>query len=93
MLADLIVTSAIGLVDKIPTGKGKRKMAARFLDAEAKNVAQLRGQLEAAANRGEVLSGFALQMLSNQLGITQKTMETTVAAIGPDDIANDDAES
>ena len=80
---------ALGALDKIPTGKGKRKMAARYLDAEAENLALLMGDLEMAANSGETISGFALKMVNARLAVTLATMKTTVNAIGPDDIVED----
>lgn len=79
----------IGLINKIPTGKGKRKMAAEFLNAAANDLALLMGDLEAAANSGEVLSGFSLKMVNAQLRSTLASMRTTVDAIGPDDIKDE----
>lgn len=84
-----LVGLGLGALDKIPTGKGKRKMAARYLDAEANNLALLMGDLEAAANSGEMLGGFALKMVNARLQTTLATMRTTVNAIGPDDIVEE----
>jgi hypothetical protein len=84
-----LASLGIGALDKIPTGKGKRKATARFLDGEANNLALLMGDLEAAANSGEVISGFALRMLNARLATTLTAMRLTVNAIGPDDIAED----
>lgn len=92
MPIDVLGLAGIGkeLVGKIPTGKGKRKMSARYLDAEADNLEVLIADLDAAANSGEVLSGFALKMVNARLKTTVAVMRTTVNAIGPDDIVDND---
>jgi len=87
---DILISEGIGLIKAIPTGKGKRKMAARFLDASADDLAILMGDLETAGNSGEVLSGFALKMVNSKLSSILATMRTTVNAIGPDDIVDED---
>jgi hypothetical protein len=89
MILDL-VGIGIGALDKIPTGKGKRKMAARYLHASADNLGLLMGDLESAANSGEVIGGFSLKMVNARLATTLAVMRTTVNAIGPDDITDDE---
>lgn len=88
-LIDLLVGEGIGLIKAIPTGKGKRKMAARYLDASADDMQTLMTDLDTAALNGEVLGGFALRMIVSKLSSIHATMRTTVNAIGPDDIVDE----
>lgn len=70
------------LLGKIPTGRGKRKAAMEYMRPEIQALSILRGHLELAANRGDTISGFALQMLADRLAVTQGIMQVTVDAIG-----------
>ena len=88
MILDLIGVG-IGALDKIPTGKGKRKMAARYLHASAAELSNLMLDLDAAATSGEPIGGFALKMVNARLRTTLVVMQTTVQAIGPDDITDE----
>lgn len=83
MLLD-IITLGLGALSKLPTGKGKRKAAIEYMRPEIQSVANLRGTLELAANRGDTVSGFALQMLADRLAVTQSIMQVTADAIGDD---------
>lgn len=83
MLLD-IITLGLGALSKLPTGKGKRKAAIEYMRPEIQAVSLLRGTLETAANRGDNVSGFALQMLADRLAVTQSIMQVTADAIGDD---------
>ena len=83
MLLD-IIKLGLGALDKIPTGRGKRKAAIEYMSPEIEALEVFRGQLELAANRGDSVSGFALQLLADRLGGTQFIMQVTVNAIGDD---------
>lgn len=83
MILDL-VTLGLSALDKIPTGKGKRKQAVKYQREAIKDLSLLRGNLEAAANAGETISGFGLKMIVASLGATQNVMEATADAIDDD---------
>ena len=89
MILDL-AAFGIGALDKIPTGKGKRKQAARYLDASANSLEELMNDLDSAGTSGELIGGFALKMLNSRLGTTLAAMRITVNAIGPSDIRDDE---
>lgn len=88
MILDL-VTLGLGAIDKIPSGKGKRKMAARYLNSSADQLALLMGDLDMAITSGEAIGGFGLRMVNSRLQTTLAVMRTTVNAIGPDDIVDE----
>ena len=84
MLLDLAVLG-IGALDKIPTGKGKRKASARFLRSEKDSLGSLLAVLDSEANSGGAISGFGLKMLVERLKVTVKIMDTAADAILGDD--------
>ncbi len=89
MIFDLAVLG-IGALDKIPTGKGKRKASARFLRAEKNDLSSLLTTLDGAAKNGDAISGFGLLMLVERLKVTVSVMDTAADAILGDD---DDTDS
>lgn len=76
-----IIKLGLGALDKIPTGKGKRKAAIEYMRPEIQALALLRGTLEAEANKG---GGVVYQLLADRLAVTQSIMQVTVNAIGDD---------
>lgn len=84
MLIELLVGPALEGLKLIPSGRGKRKQAVKFQRAAIQDLSLLRGEIEAAANAGEGISGFGLKMIVSQLGATQRVMETTADAIDDD---------
>lgn len=80
-----IIDVGLKALDKIPTGKGKRKAAIEFMRPEIQGIAQIRGLLEAAANSGGAGDReLEYRLLSARLGVTQSIMQVTADAIGDD---------
>lgn len=75
---------AIDGIRLIPSGKGKRKAAVKYLQTESAAIETLVSDLNKSADAGEVIGGFSLRMLAQRLLVTKSMIDTTVEAIGDD---------
>lgn len=79
-----LASLAFSALDKIPTGKGKRKASVNYLAPEASAVENLADLLEISANSGESMPPIAQKIFAERLRVTASLIRTTVSAIGDD---------